>query len=216
MTESGAMGRSASAGFSTASWTGVEVSGVLVGCSNGGGGAGLFFPGAGHSAGGTSTGGAGALTRDGTGGGGVLETLGRLMSEEEPDSVEVVLIVREGAGDAGREDTLEGTSGSAEKVGRRGGGSGYRELKVKRGGREGDLTKNRVFVKQKKCSRKQKHSTAELLRPTGGDLKSDQPGRRRLLCFSGGGGVIGAARRAWGGTCRGGFRNKTGSSDPDL
>ena len=50
----------------------------------------------------------------------MLETLGRLTSEEageweEPDSKEVVLIEREGAGDAGREDTLEGTSGSAEK-----------------------------------------------------------------------------------------------------
>lgn len=57
--------------------------------------------------------------RDGTGGGGVLETLGRLTSEEtseweEPDSREVLLIEREGAGDAGREDILEGTSGSAE------------------------------------------------------------------------------------------------------
>lgn len=78
------------------------------------------------------------FTRDGTGGGGVLETLGKLTSEEtseweEPDSREVVLIVREGAGDGGREDNLEGTSGSA--------------------------------------------------------------GRRPLRCFSGGGGVIGAARR---------------------
>lgn len=79
------------------------------------------------------------MTRDGTGGGGVLEILGRLTSEEigereEPVSMEVVLIEREGAGDEGREDTLEGTSGSA--------------------------------------------------------------GRRWFLCFSGGGGVIGAARRA--------------------
>lgn len=81
--------------------------------------------------------GAGGFTRDGTGGGGVLETLGRLTSEEtseweEPDSTEVVLIEREGPGDGGREDTLEGTSGS---------------------------------------------------------------GRRLFRCFSGGGGVIGAARR---------------------
>lgn len=72
----------------------------------------------------------------------MLETLGRLTSEdtgewEEPDSKEVVLIEREGAGDAGREDTLEGTSGS---------------------------------------------------------------GRRLFRCFSGGGGVTGAARRGWGGT----------------
>lgn len=78
------------------------------------------------------------FTRDGTGGGGVLETLGMLTSEEtgeweEPDSKEVVLIEREVAGDGGREDVLEGTSGSA--------------------------------------------------------------GRRLFRCFSGGGGVIGAARR---------------------
>lgn len=83
-------------------------------------------------------GGAVGFTRDGTGGGGVLETLGMLTSEEtgeweEPDSKEVVLIEREVAGDGGREDVLEGTSGSA--------------------------------------------------------------GRRLFLCFSGGGGVIGAARR---------------------
>lgn len=69
----------------------------------------------------------------------MLEILGRLTSEEigereDPVSMEVVLIEREGAGDEGREDTLEGTSGSA--------------------------------------------------------------GRRWFLCFSGGGGVIGAARRA--------------------
>lgn len=67
----------------------------------------------------------------------MLETLGKLLSKEtrereEPDSKEVVLIEREGAGDGGSEDTLEGTSGS---------------------------------------------------------------GRRLFLCFSGGGGVIGAARR---------------------
>lgn len=71
------------------------------------------------------------FTRDGTGGGGVLETLGRLTSEEtceweEPDSMEVVLIVREGAGDGGREDTLEGTSGSAVKERERQ-SSSYRE-----------------------------------------------------------------------------------------
>ena len=64
--------------------------------------------------------GAAGFTRDGTGGGGVLETLGRLASEEigewqEPDSKEVVLIEREGPGDGGREDTLEGISGSAER-----------------------------------------------------------------------------------------------------
>lgn len=67
--------------------------------------------------------------RDGTGGGGVLETLGRLTSEEtaeweEPDSKEVVLMEREGAGDGAREDTLEGTSGSAERARER---SSYRE-----------------------------------------------------------------------------------------
>lgn len=50
----------------------------------------------------------------------MLETLGRLTSEEsrdweEPESKEVVLIEREGAGDGGREDTLEGTSGSAQR-----------------------------------------------------------------------------------------------------
>lgn len=51
----------------------------------------------------------------------MLETLGRLTSEEtgeweEPDSKEVVLIVREGAGDGGREDSLEGTSGSERRL----------------------------------------------------------------------------------------------------
>lgn len=50
----------------------------------------------------------------------MLETLGRLTSEEtaeweEPDSKEVVLMEREGVGDGAREDTLEGTSGSAER-----------------------------------------------------------------------------------------------------
>lgn len=69
--------------------------------------------------------------RDGTGGGGVLETLGRLTSEEtaeweEPDSKEVVLMEREGEGDGAREDTLEGTSGSAERERVRE-GSSYRE-----------------------------------------------------------------------------------------
>lgn len=74
----------------------------------------------GESDGWTSAGETGGLTRDGTGGGGVLVVLGRLMSEvareeREADSVEVVLMVREGAGDAGRDETLEGTSGSAER-----------------------------------------------------------------------------------------------------
>lgn len=56
---------------------------------------------------------AGGLARDGTGGGGVLETLGRLTSEwEEPHSKEAVLMEREGAGEGAREDTLDGTSGS--------------------------------------------------------------------------------------------------------
>lgn len=114
----GATGHSVSGGSSAASWTGVVLSVGLVGC--GGGGAGLFFPGAGQSEGGTSAGGVGGFTRDGTGGGGVLETLGRLTSEE--DSMEVVLIVKEGAGDPGREDILEGTSGSAQKCGVGGGG----------------------------------------------------------------------------------------------
>lgn len=59
----------------------------------------------------------------------MLETLGRLTSEEtsereDPDSTEVVLIEREGAGDEGREDPLEGTSGSTEKER---GSSSYRE-----------------------------------------------------------------------------------------
>lgn len=50
----------------------------------------------------------------------MLETLGRLTSEEsrdweEPESKEVVLTEREGEGDGGREDTLEGTSGSAQR-----------------------------------------------------------------------------------------------------
>lgn len=71
------------------------------------------------------------FTRDGTGGGGVLETLGKLTSEEareweEPDPKEVVLIEREGAGDGGREETLEGTSGSAD-------GEGEKELQLQRG-----------------------------------------------------------------------------------
>lgn len=70
----------------------------------------------------------------------MLETLGRLRSEEmrewaEPEHKEAELTEREGPGDGGREDTLEGTSGSAG--GREGGGereskrererSGYRE-----------------------------------------------------------------------------------------
>lgn len=110
-TDRGARGHSVCGGSSTASWTGAVLSVGLVGC--GGSGAGLFFPGAGQTEGGTSAAGAGGFTRDGTGGGGVLETLGRLTSEQ--DSMEVVLIVKEGAGDPHREDTLEGTSGSAEK-----------------------------------------------------------------------------------------------------
>lgn len=74
------------------------------------------------------------MTRDGTGGGGVLEILGRLTSEEigereEPVSMEVVLIEREGAGDEGREDTLEGTSGSAEREGE---SSSYRKESANR------------------------------------------------------------------------------------
>lgn len=121
-TDGGATGHSVSGGSSTASWMGAA--------SWGGCGAGLFFAGAGRggeSDGCTSGSGAGGFTRDGTGGGGVLETLGRLTSEEtreweEPESIEVVLTEREGAGDVGREDTLEGTSGSAE-----GESSGYRE-----------------------------------------------------------------------------------------
>lgn len=63
----------------------------------------------------------------------MLETLGRLTSEEtreweEPDSKEVVLIEREGAGDGGREDTLEGTSGSAQR-----GREHEREIQLQRG-----------------------------------------------------------------------------------
>lgn len=111
----------------------------------GGCGAGFFFTGAGESDGCRSVGGTGGFTRDGTGGGGVLEALGRLMSEvakeereAEADSVEVVLMVREGAGDAGREDTLEGTSGSAERD----------RAPVTEELNRGDLTKNRA------CSRK--------------------------------------------------------------
>lgn len=118
----------------------------------GGCGAGLFFPGAGcageHEAS-TSCDAAGSFTRDGTGGGGVLETLGRLTSEErreweEPEHKEAELTEREGAGDGGREDTLEGTSGSApRKRGRERGRerSGYREESD-----TDDPTKNRVFM----------------------------------------------------------------------
>jgi len=84
------------------------------------------------------------FTRDGTGGGGVLETLGKLTSEEtseweEPDSKEVVLVVREGAGDGGREDTLEGTPGSAE-------GERERAPVTGRRGHRNDPTKNRVCL----------------------------------------------------------------------
>lgn len=61
----------------------------------------------------------------------MLETLGRLTSEEtrewaEPEPREVELIEREGAGDGGSEDTLEGTSGSAGER-EKGERSGFRE-----------------------------------------------------------------------------------------
>lgn len=109
--EGGATGHSVSGGLATGGWRGVAAWG---GC-----GAGLFFAGAGRGElhGCTS---AWGFTRDGTGGGGVLEALGRLTSEEvrdweEPRSAEVALMVREGAGDGGREEALEGTSGSAER-----------------------------------------------------------------------------------------------------
>lgn len=73
----------------------------------------------------------------------MLETLGKLTSEEtrereEPDSKEVVLIEREGAGEGGREDTLDGTSGSAERERK----APVTERKVK----GNDLTKNRVCL----------------------------------------------------------------------
>lgn len=50
----------------------------------------------------------------------MLETLGRLTSDDtiewvEPESKEVELIEREGPGDGGSEDTLEGTSSSAKE-----------------------------------------------------------------------------------------------------
>lgn len=71
----------------------------------------------------------------------MLDTLGRLTSEEtrereEPEPKEVELIEREGTGDGGREDTLEGTSGSA----------GQREKYpvTERRVKLNDLTKNRV------------------------------------------------------------------------
>lgn len=75
----------------------------------------------------------------------MLETLGKLTSEEtrervEPDSKEAVLVAREGAGDGGREDSLEGTSGSAE-------GEKTRAPVTGRRGNRNDPTKNRVFVK---------------------------------------------------------------------
>lgn len=78
----------------------------------------------------------------------MLETLGKLTSEEtgeweEPDSKEVVLIESERAGDGGREDTLEGTSGST-------GGQREREreraLVTERRGNRNDLTKNSVCL----------------------------------------------------------------------
>lgn len=61
----------------------------------------------------------------------MLDALGRLTSEEtrewaEPEPKEVGLIEREGAGDGGSEDTLEGTSGSAGE-GEKGKRSGFRE-----------------------------------------------------------------------------------------
>lgn len=60
----------------------------------------------------------------------MLDTLGRLTSEEtreweEPEPMEVELIEREGTGDGGREDTLEGTSGSA--------GERERNIRLQRG-----------------------------------------------------------------------------------
>ena len=47
---------------------------------------------------------------------------------------------REGAGDGGREDTLEGTSGSAQR-------ERERDPVTERREQRNDLTKNRVFVK---------------------------------------------------------------------
>jgi len=97
------------------------------GCGEGGCGAGLFLAGAGWegpSGGGVSRSGTEGFTRLGTGGGGVLlATLGRLTSDEtseweEPEWREVELMEREGLGDCEREDTLEGTSGSAERNGK--------------------------------------------------------------------------------------------------
>lgn len=108
----------------------------------------------GESDGCTSAGATGGFTRDGTGGGGVLETLGRLTSEvakekreEEVDSVEVVLMVREGAGDEGREETLEGTSGSAERD----------RAPVTGELNRGDLTKNRAGSRK----HRQKHTASQ-------------------------------------------------------
>lgn len=60
----------------------------------------------------------------------MLETLGRLSSEETREWEELELIEREGAGDGGREETLEGTSGSAPGGRNR---SGYRRpLRIER------------------------------------------------------------------------------------
>lgn len=89
----------------------------------GGCGARLFLAGTGWegaSGVGVSRDGAEGFARLGTGGGGVLlAMLGRLTSDEtseweEPEWREAELMEREGLGDGGREDTLEGTSGSAE------------------------------------------------------------------------------------------------------
>lgn len=77
----------------------------------------------------------------------MLDTLGRLTSEEtrewaEPEPKEVELIEREGAGDGGSEDTLEGMSGSAGERERRG-----RDLVSERRVKLNDPTKNRAFMK---------------------------------------------------------------------
>lgn len=77
----------------------------------------------------------------------MLDTLGRLTSEEakewaEPEPKEVELIEREGVGDVGSEDTLEGTSGSAGERERRG-----RDLVSERRVKLNDPTKNRAFMK---------------------------------------------------------------------
>lgn len=73
----------------------------------------------------------------------MLEILGKLTSEvarerEEPDSKEVVLIEREGAGEGGREDTLDGTSGSEKRE--------RRAPVTERSVKGNDVTKNRVCL----------------------------------------------------------------------